>query len=90
MTTQEIKNKILTDPKFVAEELQKLSLYYQLKHTLRWGFENDEEDVQESVAEHVYGMNMLSEYFLPLHSESCTNSQNVSAMILRWLFIFGE
>jgi putative hydrolase of HD superfamily len=66
MTNAEIRNKILSDADFLSDEIQKILTYYQLKHTLRWSHDSAESDEKESVAEHVYGMYVLSDYFLPL------------------------
>jgi len=67
MTISEIQEKILTDEAFVTTELKNFLLYYNLKHTLRWGRDNGEKDETESVAEHVYGMHILVDYFLPFY-----------------------
>lgn len=66
MNTSQIKEKILTNETFVEQEIQKILTYYQLKHTLRWSHNSAESDEKESVAEHVFGMYVLSNYFLPL------------------------
>ncbi len=65
MTITEIQEKILTDDDFVVREFDKIALYYQLKHTIRWGHKRTQDET-ESVAEHIYGMHILIEYFLPL------------------------
>lgn len=70
MNTNEIRDRILTNDDFVSEEIQKILTYYQLKHTLRWSHDSSEKDEKESVAEHVFGLNILSEYFLPLQENS--------------------
>lgn len=56
---------ILEDESFVRTELQKFTQYYNLKHTIRWARDR-QGDVTESVAEHVFGMHVLANYFLPL------------------------
>lgn len=67
MTTQEIHDKLLTDDMFLLLEVDKICTYYQLKHTLRWDQKYTGIDVRESVAEHVYGMHILTDYFLPFY-----------------------
>ena len=65
MNIDELQQKIMTDDAYVERELQKLALYYKLKHTIRWNHSRQQNET-ESVAEHVYGMNVLTSYFLPL------------------------
>lgn len=65
MTIAEIREKIMTDDEFVLSELETLVSYYQLKHTIRWSHKRNQDET-ESVAEHVYGMHILADYFLPL------------------------
>jgi 5'-deoxynucleotidase YfbR-like HD superfamily hydrolase len=67
MTTLEIIKKIETDELFVLEEINTLISYYQLKHTMRWAHTRTEDET-ESVAEHIYGMHVLIDYFYPLVS----------------------
>ncbi len=66
MIVEETRKKIMSDDQFVIEQLDAIALYYELKHTIRWDHSRNHEDVSESVAEHVYGMNILLDYFLPL------------------------
>jgi|AntRauTorckE6833_2_1112554.scaffolds.fasta_scaffold10708_4 putative hydrolase of HD superfamily len=79
MTIQEIQNQILTSDEFVVSELENFLVYYNLKHTLRWGMDNSRKDETESVAEHVYGMHILADYFLPFYPE--LNNQRVRQLI---------
>lgn len=67
MTIEETREKLLTDNAFVLSEIDTLITYYELKHIQRWGFDSAERDEKESVAEHVYGMHILADYFLPLY-----------------------
>lgn len=53
------KDRILAD---IAD----LQYLYQLKEVIRYNQNRDEVDKTESVAEHLYGMQLLSQYFLPL------------------------
>jgi len=71
MKISEIVEKIMCDDNFVNSEIETLSSYYQLKHTTRWAH-NRTEDETESVAEHIFGMHILIDYFYPLVSESET------------------
>ena len=79
MNIIEIQNKILSDDKYVEEELENFLVYYNLKHTLRWGIDNTQKDETESVAEHVYGMHILADYFLPFYPD--LNKETVRQMI---------
>ena len=81
MDHTEIKEKILTDDTFVSEEIEKILTYYQLKHTLRWTHDSSVFDEKESVAEHVYGMLLLCNYFAPLQ-ENKLDSELMSDLIL--------
>ena len=65
MTTPEIVEKIMTDEAFVLHEINTLASYYQLKHTIRWAHTRTEDET-ESVAEHIFGMHILIDYFYPL------------------------
>lgn len=68
MEITEIREKILNDDEFVLAEIDKIATYYNLKHTPRWAHERNQDEV-ESVAEHIYGMHLLADYFLPLMEE---------------------
>ncbi len=69
MTIPEINEKIMSDEKFVLNELNTLISYYELKHTMRWAHTRTEDET-ESVAEHIYGMHILIDYFYPLIAET--------------------
>lgn len=67
MPIQETHNKIMDSDECILSELENFLVYYNLKHTLRWGMDNNRKDETESVAEHVYGMHILADYFLPFY-----------------------
>jgi 5'-deoxynucleotidase YfbR-like HD superfamily hydrolase len=73
MNIEQVKDKILNDDEFIIGELKNFLVYYNLKHTLRWGVDNGQKDSTESVAEHIYGMHILAEYFLPFYPELSNN-----------------
>lgn len=80
---QSTRDKILSDDSFVLEEIEKLRVFYVLKQEIRYHFERAEEIDTESVAEHIYGMFMLSRYFLPLENpEDNLDRQKIDDMIL--------
>jgi 5'-deoxynucleotidase YfbR-like HD superfamily hydrolase len=53
---------------FILEEVRKLQYLYGLKREIRYGQTRSQDDVTESVAEHIYGMHLLAHYFLPLEN----------------------
>lgn len=53
----------LSDDDIVAE-VRKLQYLYGLKRVIRYAQSRTEEDTTESVAEHIYGMHILAQYFL--------------------------
>jgi 5'-deoxynucleotidase YfbR-like HD superfamily hydrolase len=81
MANREIYLKNISNSDFVSQEIEKLLVYYQLKHTLRWNDDSSIVDEKESVAEHTYGMYVLCDYFLPLQ-ERPLNETVVKRLIL--------
>ena len=80
---KELEEKILTDDQFVLDEVEKLKVLYKLKHEIRYHHARDEEIDTESVAEHVYGMFVISRYFLPLENpKQSWDQQKINDMIL--------
>ncbi len=66
MSLEEVRKRILEDDAFVLEEIQKIRILYKLKKEIRYAQERHSEYDTESVAEHVYGMHVIAQYFLPL------------------------
>lgn len=66
MTISETREKLLSDTAFVITELQKVQTLYELKRVIRYNHNRSEEQHTESVAEHIFGMHCLVDYFLPL------------------------
>jgi len=52
--------------KEVMSEIERLRVLYTLKHTMRYQSSRDRSVHSESVAEHLYGMAIIAQYFLPL------------------------
>jgi putative hydrolases of HD superfamily len=50
----------------ILEEMQRIRVLYKLKHTMRYQSVRDHDVHSESVAEHIYAMFALANYFLPL------------------------
>lgn len=72
MTLEETRKRILEDDEFVLEETEKLRYLYKLKKEIRYAQKRSEILDTESVAEHIYGMHVLANYFLPLEDLSKT------------------
>ncbi len=83
MNISDTIEKIMTDPKFVLSEIDTIISYYQLKHTMRWAHTRNEDET-ESVAEHIYGMHILIDYFYPLISESEKLDLNAIRHFVTW------
>lgn len=80
-TTAALSRRIMTDDAFVREEIARFQYLYGLKLVIRNNLNRGQTDVTESVAEHIYGMQLLAVYFLPLDGTSLDPS-TVTAMIL--------
>ncbi len=52
----------------IKDDLDKLHYLYQLKQVIRSDLKREASDLTESVADHVYGMHLLAQYFLPLEN----------------------
>ena len=52
--------------KQILEDTKKLQFLFKLKEVTRYNTPRDAADDSESVAEHLYGMQLLAQYFLPL------------------------
>ncbi len=63
MTLAEIREKIMADDEFVLEEVRRLQYLHQLKTVIRSNLKRVEEVQTESVAEHIYTMTILADYF---------------------------
>lgn len=82
MTIQEIQKKLLTDEDFVVSEIRKIQELYKLKNEIRWAQSRQDKNLTESVAEHVYGMHIVADYFLPLENpEQTWDSAKIHQMI---------
>ncbi|MCA9361087.1 HD domain-containing protein [Candidatus Kaiserbacteria bacterium] len=56
------------DKEKIISEVKKLQYLYRLKQEIRYNCVRPTLDLTESVAEHVYGMQILALYFLPLEN----------------------
>ena len=67
----------------VLSDLKRLQYLYRLKEVIRYDQERNEKDTTESVAEHVYGMFLLTEYFLPLEDpQQLLSKERIYQMML--------
>lgn len=66
MSLEELRKRILEDEEFVLSEMRKIQQLFRMKKVIRYHHTRDEVIDTESVAEHVYGMLALADYFLPL------------------------
>lgn len=83
MILTETKEKILSSEEFVLNEVEKLQYIFALKHEIRYGDIRQEKIRTESVAEHIYGMFVLSEYFLQLeNTDQSMNHGKILRIIL--------
>ncbi len=73
----------------IMDIVRQLRVAYQLKRTLRYSTTRDFNEHNESVAEHVFGLFFLAEYFLPLEDpEKKLNIEKLHRIIL--FHDFGE
>lgn len=61
-----IKAQILESDEFVLGETKRLQVFYRLKDELRYDGVRNDEISEESVAEHIYALHCLADYFVPL------------------------
>jgi 5'-deoxynucleotidase YfbR-like HD superfamily hydrolase len=66
----------------ILSEMKKLQFFYGLKREIRFGENRTDETNPESVAEHIYGMHVLFDYFLPLEDpEGKLNTERIRKMV---------
>ncbi len=76
-----MKNNLTTHE--VLDEVRKLQYLFRLKHVTRYNEIRSATDSTESVAEHIYGLQVLSRYFVPLESKRyLLNEEKIWKMIL--------
>lgn len=68
--------------KHILEDVKKLQYFFKLKSVTRYNTPREMEDDTESVAEHLYGMQLLAQYFLPLEDpENLLNQSKIYQII---------
>ncbi len=83
MTIEQTRQALLTDDTYLREQLDLFVTYYNLKHTIRWAKDRNG-DFTESVAEHVYGMQVLISYFLPLADPAQSMDSTLISNMATW------
>ncbi len=82
MEITKIKEEIFTSDDFVLVEVRKIQTLFELKKVIRYDHKRIHEIQTESVAEHVYGMLSLVDYFLLLeNTEGDWNRERIKLMI---------
>lgn len=82
MKPEETKQKIQTDDAFIMEELANIQVLFKMKRVIRYHHTRAEEVDTESVAEHVYGMQVLMDYFWPLEASEGWSYRRAAQMTL--------
>lgn len=78
----ETQQKIMNDGDFVLQEIKKLRFLFGLKKEMRFDQKRDFTDGADTVADHVYGMHVLFDYFWPLENpEGSWNQIRMRQMI---------
>jgi 5'-deoxynucleotidase YfbR-like HD superfamily hydrolase len=81
MTISQITQQLMADDAFVLAETQRVQYLYGLKHETRYNLPRQEAIASESVAEHVYGMHILADYFAPLELPATADRGLIRQMI---------
>ena len=82
MTLEDTRKRILEEDEFVMSEFTKIQEIFKMKRVIRYHHLREEEIDTESVAEHVYGMMALADYFLPLEQDGSWNYARIQQMAL--------
>ncbi len=81
MMVEEIREKILTDDEFVLAELERVQYLYGLQRVIRSNLTRKEDIKTESVADHIYALGVLAEYFARVEVVPNINLEKVRTMI---------
>ncbi len=68
----------------ILKAVEQIQYLYGLKYEIRYELTRDEKDFSESVAEHIYGMHVLCQYFLPLEDEKGEWDENRIRQMITW------
>lgn len=79
---EDFKRRLLCDDDLVLSEVRRIQELFVLKNEIRWAQTRLDSNLTESVAEHVYGMHIVADYFLPIEdSEGMLNRERIHDMI---------
>jgi 5'-deoxynucleotidase YfbR-like HD superfamily hydrolase len=81
MTIEQIREKILSDDAFVLAELRQVQYLYGLQRVIRSNLTRNEEINTESVADHIYALNVLADYFCRVEPLPQLNLMRVRVLI---------
>ncbi|MCA9357397.1 HD domain-containing protein [Candidatus Kaiserbacteria bacterium] len=84
MDISQIQKQILESDEFVLSEAQKVRYLYGLKKEMRYNQTRTETIRTESVAEHIYGMCIVANYFLPLEDPKNKLNQGDVFKLISW------
>ncbi|MEX0913003.1 MAG: HD domain-containing protein [Candidatus Paceibacterota bacterium] len=82
MTIEETRKRIMEDDEFVLSEMRKIQELFKMKRVIRYHHTRAEVIDTESVAEHVYGMMVLADYFIPLEASEDWDYIKIQQMAL--------
>lgn len=68
----------------ILEAIKQIQYLYGLKYEIRYELTRKQDDFSESVAEHIYGMHILCQYFLPLEDTKGGWDQNKIRQLITW------
>ncbi len=81
MTLEQIRERILSDDVFVLSELRQVQYLYGLQRVIRSGLQRQEDIKTESVADHVYALFVLADYFSKIEDLPHIDLKRVHQMI---------
>jgi len=82
MNLEEIRKRILEDDDFILDEMKKIQVLFRMKRVIRYHHTREEDIDTESVAEHVYVILGLVDYFLQLEQTDQWDLRSIQLMSL--------
>jgi putative hydrolase of HD superfamily len=68
----------------ILDAVTEIQYLYGLKYEIRYELTRTKEDFSESVAEHIYGMHVLCQFFLPLEDVKSEWNHNKIRQLITW------
>jgi len=84
MNLDKIREKIMTDDKFVMSEFRKLQYLFKQQKVIRYNLPRSEEIITQSVAEHLYGMRVLADYFSKIEDAGTSLDAVKISKLITW------